>query len=402
MIKEAINKYKALNPSSKRVAKGLGVISVALIGIGVLNLLNSAPPPSPTEKEKALFNQELTSEGDKELSDRILIDRQINEVNERLSIELEALKQQNAELRSRITETDGRINSLNIPVDSDSPAYPYPPSYPSYPSAPNSPQQPGTPTPEIKVEVRGGIRRVTPPPQVQPQSSTAPVGKYNYFPSTTLIKGVLLNGLYAPTLSKGQDRPHPAIIRVDDLTSLPNELERNIEGCRLLGEAYGELSDNRVHIRLEKLACTTKDGKAFLDDAVKGVVFGEDGIVGIPGELRANFNEMLITSFFMESLAGLGSAVRGATTTTIVSDEGVSQEYIEGSGSDKFGKIMLAAGGEGMGKGFEMIAEFYLNILNEMTPVIKINGGREIEITFTEGIELRLQENNWTWEDILL
>jgi hypothetical protein len=88
--------------------------------------------------------------------------------------------------------------------------------------------------------------------------------------------------------------------------------------------------------------------------------------------------------------------------TTVVSDEGVSQEYIEGSGSEKFGKIMMSAGGQGMGRGFEMIAEFYLNILNEMTPVIKINGGREIELTFTEGIELKLQDNTWTWEDILL
>jgi conjugal transfer pilus assembly protein TraB len=396
-------KYQAMSPAGKTLAKGLGILAALLLVYGSYTALSSSPRAVITERETPLVAMELVGQSDEELSERIAIDRQIQEIRTRLNIEVEALRNDNEQLRNELNQSrqaqqqsnvlpgQGQGGSVPLP-------YPVPPSDTSGSSA-----VPYVPSAPIRMEAIGGIKKITAPaPQIVPQSAQTPTGRKNYFPTTTLMKGVLLNGLYAPTLSKGSSNPHPAIIRIDDLSSLPNELQRNIEGCRILGEAYGELSDNRVHIRLAKLACTAKDGNFFLDDAIKGVVFGEDGIIGIPGELRANFNELLLTSFFMESLAGLGNAIRSASTTTVISDTGVSQEYIEGEGTmSRAGKIMLAAGGEGLGKGFSMISEFYLNILNEMSPVIKINGGREIEITITDGIELKLQDNDWTWEDLL-
>jgi conjugal transfer pilus assembly protein TraB len=394
-------KYQAMSPAGKTLAKGLTILAVLIFLYGVYTALSSKPRVTITERETTLVNKPLVDQKDEELSERIAIDRQIQEIKTRLSIEVEALRGDNERLREELRQLNSnlraQIQSQASGTTTAMPPYPLPPSGEGGVSAP-------TPTPpsQVRMEAVGGIKKITAPIQTIPQSAQTPAGKKNYFPTATLMKGVLLNGLYAPTLSKGSSNPHPAIIRIDDLSSLPNELQRNIEGCRILGEAYGELSDNRVHIRLAKLACTTKDGNSYLDDTIKGVVFGEDGIIGIPGELRANFNELLLTSFFMESLAGLGNAIRGATTTTVISDTGVSQEYVEGEGNwDKAGKIMLAAGGEGLGKGFSLISEFYLNILNEMSPVIKINGGREIEITITDGIELRLQSNEWTWEDLL-
>jgi hypothetical protein len=400
-------KYQAMSPAGKNLAKGLGALAVLLVLYGGYTAISSKPRVVITERETPLVNKELVNQQDEQMSERIAIDRQIQELKTRLSIEVEALRNDNDQLRTELERSRQAQQALSAQVHAGhsgagggAVSYPLPPGEVSAAAAPQS--SPGSPAGPVRIESVGGIRKISPPAlQTVPQSAQTPSGKKNYFPTATLMKGVLLNGLYAPTLSKGSSNPHPAIIRIDDLSSLPNELQRNIEGCRILGEAYGELSDNRVHIRLAKLACTTKDGRSFLDDDIKGVVFGEDGIIGIPGELRANFNELLLTSFFMESLSGLGSAIRGATTTTVISSEGTAQQYIEGSESERFGKTLISAGGEGLGKGFSMISEFYLKILNEMSPVIKINGGREIEITITDGIELKLQDNDWTWEDLL-
>jgi conjugal transfer pilus assembly protein TraB len=424
MINKIIDKYKAMSPASKRVAKGLLIIVLLLILYTIFEYVTSEEIVIDKPEEQ-LVTQELVNATDKELSESLVIDRRLQAMEDRLTVEIESLKEENEALRSVLQGVEGLTDeelaaTPNIPgyehyppsppvpgsqpqnqtpiTQPPTPAIPAPPVPSTVPPVNNNPPQP---EPQRNTRTVGGVKRISAEPISQEVPAETASGRSNYFPTTTLMKGVLLNGLYAPTLSKGQGSPHPAIIRLDDYSWLPNELQRSIEGCRLLGEAYGELSDSRVHIRLIKLACTTKDGTAFIDDAVQGIVFGEDGIIGVPGETLANFNRLLMTSFFMESLAGLGNAIRGMATTTVISSDGTAQEYIEGDGTDKAGKIMLTAGGEGLGKGFEMMSEFYLNILNEMSPVIKVNGGRDIEIALTEGIELQLKGNSWTWEELL-
>jgi conjugal transfer pilus assembly protein TraB len=306
--------------------------------------------------------------------------------------ENEILRQQNAALSERV-RSGGQASGQQQ-------GYPTPP--PNFGSTPSGQLGGGGAPRPVNISEIGGIRRIsaTIPPALTDGAGQQTI-RINYFPTTTYLKGTLLNGLYAPTLARGRSMPHPAFIRIDDISILPNNLPKDIEGCEFMGEAYGELMDSRVHIRLTKMACTAYDGSKYFDDNVRGVVIGEDGTLGVPGEIRANFNKILGASFFMESMAGLGRAIQSLSTTTVIGADGTAQQYIEGSGADQAGRILMAAGGQGLGAGFERIAGFYLDMLNEMSPVIQIHGGRNLEIKLTEGVELKLQPNNWSWGDVL-
>ncbi|MDR0453829.1 MAG: TraB/VirB10 family protein [Deferribacteraceae bacterium] len=389
------DKYNGLNPSAKRIAKGLAILASLIVIYGLFSMIfGGGDKKEPVVQEQKLINKDITSAGDKELSDRIALKRELEEFRHEIDLEMNTIRAENEILKKQNTALTDRIK-MGDQSDGNDQRYPPAPGAEGLYSSQSSGGQR-----QVKIESVGGIRRLSAAASL---TEVQPVGqeKLNYFPTTTYIKGVLLNGLYAPTLSKGKSNPHPAFIRIEDISILPNNLPRDIEGCELMGDAYGELSDSRVHIRLTKMACTAYDGSKYFDDNVKGVVMGEDGTLGVPGVVRANFNKLLVHSFFMESMAGLGKALQQMSTTTIISPEGTAQQYIEGSGTDQMGKVLMASGGQGLGAGFQRIAEFYLNMLNEMSPVIQINGGRHIEVKFTEGVELKLQPNSWSWGEVL-
>lgn len=400
--------YRALSPMSKKIANATIVLVAVLILYTVYVGFQDDKKITETEGESSLFKTEMTGDGDKMLSDRIALQREIDNLNKKVELELNVLRNDNEKLKQQNEYLNNKINSIGIVQDgsqttntnSNLGKYPPAPGSENYPQAPNyttSNIHSQNSKVQIKTSIIGGVRHINiAPPQIMEEKVKA---KNNYFTTTTLLKGTLLNGMYAPTLSKGKSNPHPAFIRIDDLSILPNDFRRDIEGCEFMAEAYGELSDSRVHMRLTKLACTAHDGTKYFDGNVQGVVFGEDGTLGVPGEAQANFNKILATSTFMEFFAGFGSAMKYMTSTTVISNEGVAQEYVEGSDWDKAGKMTVAGIGEGINKGFTKISDYYMKVLDDMAPVIHINGGRNVEMKLTGGVELKLQENDWTWAD---
>lgn len=213
----------------------------------------------------------------------------------------------------------------------------------------------------------------------------------NFIPAGTLLKGTLLNGMYAPTMSKGKSKPYPALFHLNDLGFLPNGVRKDLSGCFMLGEAYGELSDSRVHIRLSTLSCISNNQKQVLEKEIKGFVNGDDGKLGIFGEIRANFGKLALHTLLAEFLAAAGEAVSSASETII-------QNPIGGLTSIKAedaGDMALGAVGSGFGEAAGMLAEFYLDIMKEMSPVIEVTGRRNVEIIIDKGIELITDDFQW-------
>lgn len=213
----------------------------------------------------------------------------------------------------------------------------------------------------------------------------------NFIPAGTILKATLLNGMYAPTMGKGKNRPYPALFRLVDLSFLPNGFRKDLSGCFMTGEASGELSDSRVHIRTSKLSCISNDEKRVLEKDIKGFVNGDDGKVGIFGEIRANFGKVALSAFLAEFLAAAGDVVK--SSTQIVTQNplgGITTAY-----KPKVEDMLLSAAGSGFGESAKMIAEFYLEIMKEMSPVIEVSGRRNVEIIIDQGIELYMDDFDW-------
>ncbi len=101
-----------------------------------------------------------------------------------------------------------------------------------------------------------------------------------YLPTGMISKVTLLNGMDAPTMAKAKTDPIPVLMKINDMSILPNKFTYDLKECFVLGEGYGDLSSERVYIRTNNLSCISNSGKT-IDMPFKGMVTGEDGKAGL-------------------------------------------------------------------------------------------------------------------------
>lgn len=199
------------------------------------------------------------------------------------------------------------------------------------------------------------------------------------------VKGVLLAGVAAPTGLKGQKMPLATLIRLEDMAFLPNEWRGEIQGCLALGEAYGDLSAERVYIRINAVSCMTKDGKYLRAESTGYVV--EDGhgsLVGLAGKPRSRRGYFLARRLFVDIVNGIAKAFRFTSTTVSVTPLGGTVESYDTKDSLK---LAFGTAGDTAAKN---LSEFFKTLAEETFPVIEVSAGRQLYIVFTSPLEFKI------------
>jgi conjugal transfer pilus assembly protein TraB len=204
-----------------------------------------------------------------------------------------------------------------------------------------------------------------------------------FLPATTFFKGQMLNGVDAPTSGQGQGdsgNPHPVSFRISAIANLPSLNESDLQNCRVLGGAIGDLSSERVMIRTETLACITATKKA-IEIPLKGYIVGPDGRAGIRGRLVSKAGQVIGAQILAEFAKGLGNAFKQQGTTQVSSAFGVSESI----NPSKAGQVALAGGFAG---GANALSTYYTNLANKLFPVIEADAGNEVEIVLLQGVQI--------------
>ena len=77
----------------------------------------------------------------------------------------------------------------------------------------------------------------------------------------------MVGGVDASTSIQASNDPRPVLLRVTDHGTLPRKFKSDLCGCHVLAACYGDISSERVYMRLEKLTCTErKTGEVVGDD----------------------------------------------------------------------------------------------------------------------------------------
>ncbi|MBT0826883.1 conjugal transfer protein TraB [Campylobacter lari] len=209
-------------------------------------------------------------------------------------------------------------------------------------------------------------------------------------PTGTIIKAILLSGMDAPTMAQAKTSPLPVLMKVSDLSILPNRWSYNINECFLMGEGYGDLTSERAYIRINNISCITDKGE-HIDMLMKGVATGEDGKLGLKGEVVTKQGALLARTLVAGFLEGVGESFAkqneivtqgwGGTITT--NDTMSPSESIQ------------AGAFQGLSKSAEKLADFYLKMADQVTPVIEISAGREIDVITTATTDLKTIEQQY-------
>ncbi|QTA78452.1 Type IV secretion system protein VirB10/TraB/TrbI domain-containing protein [Desulfonema limicola] len=202
------------------------------------------------------------------------------------------------------------------------------------------------------------------------QASVIPIK--DVIPVGSFFKCTLLTGVDAATGLKAQSQPQPVLLKINTLTTLPNEFQQDVRQCHITGEAYGSLSEERAYIRVNNLSCIKKSGQ-IINSEIRGFVTGEDGSLGLRGRMVSKKGVFLARSIVASFVEGISKAFSAAGTTTSAVWGGTEKTV---SPQDAF----QVGFGEGMSSAMSDLAKSYTDMAKETFPVIEISSGRQVHV----------------------
>jgi len=198
-------------------------------------------------------------------------------------------------------------------------------------------------------------------------------------PSGTSVKALLVSSVDANCGVYSISDPIPVKLRILDDGHLPKDIDVNLKGGIIIGSAYGNLSSERVYMRLERLTQVNSSGD-FIETEVAGYITGEDGKYGVRGTVVDKSEKIIanaaVSGLFGEASEILQSAVgRWRIDNYLSTNQAVNDPFVPGMGG-------------GTSNAFDMLADYYIQRAEQVEPVIQVSAGRIVDITFTHGVEI--------------
>ena len=237
----------------------------------------------------------------------------------------------------------------------------------------------------IRVVGQTAAKAATPAsaPAVDPTAETLLI------PAGSLLRGVLLSGMDAPTGRQARRDPYPALVRLKHDAILPNRFRADVRECFITVAGYGELSSERAFLRTEVITCVRHDG-GVIEVPVDGYAVGEDGKVGLRGRLVSKQGQVIARAMQVSFLQGISEVFDKRSVTTISTSNDGRVQYQDVLSGDS----AQAAAITGTGKALDRLAQYYLDMAENIFPVIEVDAGRAIEVILNRGASLQLAQAN--------
>ncbi|MBL8470867.1 MAG: TraB/VirB10 family protein [Rhodocyclaceae bacterium] len=200
-----------------------------------------------------------------------------------------------------------------------------------------------------------------------------------YLPTSSFVAAENLNGVLAPTSGAAQASPAPMVFRLTNHAQLPNLTRAPVKDCFVQGAAHGELGAEIVHVRLLRLSCVLSSGRS-VDMPVYGYVVGENGVEGLSGRVVTKQGQALANALLAGVASGVGRGLAQSATTTANSAVGSVQQT-------KDGQQLQYGIAQGVGTALDRLSKYYLDLADQMHPVIEILALRHVTLVFAKGFD---------------
>ena len=204
----------------------------------------------------------------------------------------------------------------------------------------------------------------------------------NTIPAGAFAGAVMVGGVDASTSIQASNDPKPVLLRVTDSGTLPRKFRSDLCGCHVLAACYGDISSERVYMRLEKLTCMERKTGEVVEMVVNGYVAGEDGRAGLRGVVVDRAGESMRNAAIGGFLSGMGNFLsQSHSPITFSPANGLAQT------NPMTNPDMLKSGAaKGVSGALDKYADFYIKRAEQMQPVIQVQAGRKVDIVFTQGV----------------
>lgn len=209
-----------------------------------------------------------------------------------------------------------------------------------------------------------------------------------YIPQGSLLTGVLLTGLDAPTGQGARRDPFPVVLRLQKEALLPNNFTADVRECFVILAGYGELSSERVMLRSEGISCVREDGKT-VEARMEAYAAGEDGKAGVRGRLVTKQGALVARSMVAGFFEGLSGAFDVSPVPVLSTESSGQQQFVDAFSPETVTSGLVGGAQNSLGK----VADFYLKMADAMFPILELDAGRQIDLVMVRGTELKFSKN---------
>ncbi len=208
---------------------------------------------------------------------------------------------------------------------------------------------------------------------------------HSYIPAGSYAPAVVISGVDASTGVVSRDNPVPVLVRITGpaVTAAAGAgagRRINLTGCTVLGSAMGDLSSERVYVRLTTLTCMGR-GNKVIETQVAGLVAGS-GKAGVRGHVVSREGNLATNAAIAGALGGFAKALTSAASIASSND-----------GAETVGSVLGGAGagvvGGGAASAADRLAEYYIKRAEQYQPVVSLYAGTNVEVVFMEGVSLK-------------
>jgi conjugal transfer pilus assembly protein TraB len=196
-------------------------------------------------------------------------------------------------------------------------------------------------------------------------------------PANISVKAILISSVDAVCRLDAQSDPIPVKLRLLDDGHLPGGITVKLKNALIGASAYGDISSERVYMRLENLTKVNPDGQA-IETEVTGYVSGEDGKYGMRGVVVDRSAKILKPALGSGILSGIAQTMQAACTRP-------SRETVN---AYTIGNDLAANSAAGTADAFSMLASYYIRRAEQVQPVLQVDAGRIVDVTFMQGFSM--------------
>lgn len=210
----------------------------------------------------------------------------------------------------------------------------------------------------------------------------------DYLPPNSYAPARVIVGVDASAGVASQTDPLPVVLRITgparSVMQNGKVLTTRIQGCVVNGAARGDLSSEKVYVKLARMTCDQPGGRVAVSE-VKGFI-SFAGKSGVRGRVVSREGSLVSQALLAGIVGGFG---RGFSANANSVFSGVTTNP-DGSRSKLSAGDILGGGlGQGAADAADTVSKYLIERAEQYQPVVEMPTGINVEIVFLDGVYVR-------------
>ena len=211
-----------------------------------------------------------------------------------------------------------------------------------------------------------------------------------YLPPNSYAPAKVIVGVDASVGVASQSDPLPVVLRITgparSVVKNGKLLTTNITGCIVNGAARGDLSSEKVYVKLARMTCDQPGGRVAVSE-VKGFI-SFAGKSGVRGRVVSREGSLVSQALLAGIVGGFGRGFSANANGIFSGQIGTDGKRDSLSGAD----ILTGGLGQGAGDAADTVSKYLIERAEQYQPVVEMPTGIDIEIVFLDGVHVRSEK----------